>query len=143
MNLALPGAAWRRHLREGPRGRASTSAGTGASSRAGEQTVSEQAIIKTGGKQYRVELGGVLRVEKLAGEIGSAVSFDEVLFVGQGAQAKVGTPHVAGAAVSAEIVGQGRGKKLIVYKFRRRKNFRRKNGHRQSFTELKITGIRG
>lgn len=102
-----------------------------------------QAIIKTGGKQYRVAVGDKLRIEKLDHEVGSAVEFSDVLFVGMGADAKVGTPIVAGAKVSGLVKAHGRGKKLVVYKFRRRKNFRRKNGHRQAYTEVEITGIAG
>ena len=98
------------------------------------------AVIQTGGKQYRVAQGDRLRVEKLIGDVGSAVTFDKVLLLGGGA-VKVGTPHVTGASVSAEIVAQGRDKKIIVFKFRRRKNYCRKNGHRQPYTELKITGV--
>ena len=104
-------------------------------------TVSDQAIIKTGGKQYRVAVGDKLRIEKLDSAVGSPVEFNEVLFIGRGAEARVGTPIVAGAKVSAQVKAHGRGKKLVVYKFRRRKNYRRKNGHRQSFTEVEITGI--
>ena len=98
------------------------------------------AVIQTGGKQYRVAQGDRLRVEKLPGDVGAAVTFDKVLLVG-GDSVKVGTPLVTGAKVSAEIVAQGRDKKVIVFKFRRRKNYRRKTGHRQPFTELKITGV--
>ncbi|MBK8253518.1 MAG: 50S ribosomal protein L21 [Polyangiaceae bacterium] len=98
------------------------------------------AVIKTGGKQYRVTEGQRLCVEKLAGAAGDKVTLDEVLFVG-GDSPKIGQPTVKGASVSAEIVTQLRGKKLIVFKFRRRKNYRRKTGHRQPYTELKITGI--
>lgn len=98
------------------------------------------AVIQTGGKQYRVAEGDRLRVEKLAGDVGSKVTFDKVLLVG-GESVKVGTPLVSGAKVSAEIVAQARDKKVIVFKFRRRKNYRRKQGHRQPFTELKITGV--
>jgi len=101
----------------------------------------EQAVIKTGGKQYRVEPGAVIRVEKLTADVGATVSFDEVLLVGKGADAKVGIPHVAGAKVEAEVVKHGRGKKLIVYKFKRRKNYRRKAGHRQAYTALEIKSI--
>ncbi|MFV8750782.1 50S ribosomal protein L21 [Nannocystaceae bacterium ST9] len=104
--------------------------------------MSDQAIIKTGGKQYRVAVGDKLRVEKLELDVGAGVDF-EVLLVGQGAATKVGTPVVAGAKVSGKIVAHGRGKKLVVYKFRRRKQYRRKNGHRQPFTEVQITGISG
>ncbi len=105
--------------------------------------MSEQAIIRTGGKQYRVAPGDVLRVEKLTGDVGSKIEFDDVLLVGTGEAVKVGTPIVAGAKVTAEITDHGRGKKLIVYKFRRRKNYRRKQGHRQAYTEIKVTGIKG
>ena len=103
--------------------------------------MSDQAIIKTGGKQYRVAVGDKLRIEKLDSAVGTAVEFNEVLFMGRGAEAKVGTPLVDGAKVSGLIKSHGRGKKLVVYKFRRRKNYRRKNGHRQAFTEVEITGI--
>jgi large subunit ribosomal protein L21 len=99
------------------------------------------AVIKTGGKQYRVEQGHTLRVEKLEGEKGTALTFDEVLLVADGEAVKVGAPTIAGAKVSAEIIGQERGEKLIVFKFRRRKAYRRKNGHRQAYTAIKITGI--
>ncbi len=105
--------------------------------------MSDQAIIRTGGKQYRVETGTVLRVEKLDAEVGSTIDLDDVLLVGTGEGAKVGTPLVAGAKVTAEVTGQGRGKKVIVYKFRRRKQYRRKRGHRQAYTELKIKSITG
>ena len=98
------------------------------------------AVIKTGGKQYKVEAGDKLRVEKLAGSVGDAVTFDQVLMVA-GDALKLGKPLVGGAKVEAKIVGQGLGKKLIVFKFRRRKNYRRKNGHRQPFTALEITNI--
>jgi large subunit ribosomal protein L21 len=98
------------------------------------------AVIQTGGKQYRVAEGDRLRVEKLAGDVGAKITFDKVLLVG-GESVKVGTPLVSGAKVSAEIVAQDRAKKIIVFKFRRRKNYRRKQGHRQPFTELKITGV--
>ena len=98
------------------------------------------AVIKTGGKQYRVAEGQRLCVEKLPGQAGDKVTLDQVLFVG-GDSPKIGQPIVAGASVAAEIVGQARGKKVIVFKFRRRKNYRKKAGHRQPYTELKITGI--
>ena len=103
--------------------------------------MSDQAIIKTGGKQYRVAVGDKLRIEKLPEAVGADVDFDEVLLVGMGADARVGTPLVEGAKVSAKVTAHGRGKKLIVYKFRRRKNYRRKNGHRQPYTEVEITKI--
>ena len=103
--------------------------------------MSDQAIIKTGGKQYRVAVGDKLRIEKLPTDVGASVDFDEVLLVGSGDAVKVGTPVVEGAKVSAVVKNHGRGKKLIVYKFRRRKNYRRKNGHRQAYTEVEITAI--
>ncbi|HEY1694899.1 MAG TPA: 50S ribosomal protein L21 [Polyangiaceae bacterium] len=100
------------------------------------------AVFKTGGKQYRVAQGDQLRVEKLPGSVGDAVTFDQVLLVG-GEALKLGKPLVGGAKVEAKIVGQGLGKKLIVFKFRRRKNYRRKTGHRQPFTALEIVNIVG
>ncbi len=99
------------------------------------------AVIKTGGKQYRVEPGATIRVEKLEGDKGKTLEIADVLLVADGDNVKVGTPLVAGAKVTAEIVGQELGEKLIVYKFRRRKQYRRKTGHRQSYTALKITNI--
>lgn len=98
------------------------------------------AIIKTGGKQYRVSEGDTIRVEKIQGEVGSSVELDEVLMVG-GEAVSVGTPLVSGAKVTAEIVAQDRAKKIIVFKMKRRKNYRRKQGHRQPYTELRITGV--
>jgi large subunit ribosomal protein L21 len=99
------------------------------------------AVIKTGGKQYRVTEGQKLRVERLPGNPGDALSFDQVLMVG-GDTPQIGRPLLSGASVSAEITGQDRAKKIIVFKLRRRKNYRRKQGHRQPYTELKITGIK-
>ena len=98
------------------------------------------AVIRTGGKQYRVSEGQTLRVEKLRGNSGDKVTFNEVLLLG-GDTPRIGQPLVKGASVAAEITGQDRGKKIVVFKFKRRKNYRRKNGHRQPYTELKITGI--
>jgi large subunit ribosomal protein L21 len=98
------------------------------------------AVIRTGGKQYRVSEGQTLRVEKLPGAAGDKVTFSEVLLVADDT-AKIGQPLVSGASVSAEIKAQDRGPKIVIFKFRRRKNYRRKNGHRQPYTELKITGI--
>lgn len=98
------------------------------------------AVIRTGGKQYRVSEGDRLRVEKLAGEVGASITLGDVLMVG-GEKVVVGKPVVASARVTATITAQDRAKKVIVFKFRRRKNYRRKNGHRQPFTELKITGV--
>lgn len=102
-----------------------------------------QAIVKTGGKQYRVEPGAVLRVEKLEGEVGGTIELPEVLLLGTGAEARVGQPFVEGAKVTGTITAHGRGPKLVVYKFRRRKNYRRKMGHRQAYTEIKIDEITG
>ena len=95
------------------------------------------AVIQTGGKQYKVANGDVIRVEKLAGEAGGSVVLDQVLMVGE----KIGAPLVAGATVTAEVVAQARGPKLIVFKKRRRQSSRRKNGHRQDITILRITDI--
>jgi large subunit ribosomal protein L21 len=99
------------------------------------------AVIKTGGKQYRVSEGDTLQVEKLPGKPGDEISFDEVLLLGGGESHHVGTPTVNGANVKAQIVAQDRAKKIIVFKMRRRKNYRRKQGHRQPYTQVKITGI--
>ena len=101
------------------------------------------AVIQTGGKQYRVEPGKTVVVETLAGDKGASVVFDHVLLVssGDGGSVTVGKPTVAGAKVEAKIKSHYRGPKIIVFKFRRRKNYRRKQGHRQPFTELKITGV--
>jgi len=100
------------------------------------------AVIQTGGKQYRVAQGDKVRVEKLIGNVGDTVTFDKVLLVG-GDTLKVGQPTVAGAKVEAKIVAQDRDKKIIIFKFRRRKNYHRKSGHRQPFTALEITAIKG
>lgn len=99
------------------------------------------AVIRTGGKQYQVKEGDFVRIEKLAGDPGSKITFDEVLMVG-GDKTKFGNPLVSGAKVEAEIVAQDRGDKLIVFKFRRRKRSRKKQGHRQYFTQVKITGVK-
>jgi large subunit ribosomal protein L21 len=99
------------------------------------------AVIKTGGKQYKVEKGSTLRVEKLDGDAGTKLSFEEVLLVADGDNVQIGAPVLSGAKVSAEIVAQEKGEKLIVFKFRRRKAYRRKNGHRQQYTAIKVTDI--
>lgn len=98
------------------------------------------AVIRTGGKQYRVHEGDRIRVEKLPGDVGSSIDLTDVLMIG-GEKVSVGTPTVKGAKVSAEITAQDKAKKVIVFKMRRRKGYRRKQGHRQPYTELKITGI--
>jgi large subunit ribosomal protein L21 len=99
------------------------------------------AIIKTGGKQYRVAPGDILRVERLPGERGDEVILDQVLLVAEGEQVQVGQPLVANATVRGQIVRQGQGKKIIVFKKKRRKNYRRKQGHRQLFTALQVNEI--
>ncbi|MFN3744183.1 MAG: 50S ribosomal protein L21 [Hyphomicrobiaceae bacterium] len=102
------------------------------------------AVIKTGGKQYRVAADDVLTIEKIAGEPGAKVEFGEVLMLGgEGAGVKIGAPLVSGALVKAEVVEQGRGPKVIAFKKRRRKNSRRKRGHRQELTTVRITEIIG
>ncbi|NLE48149.1 MAG: 50S ribosomal protein L21 [Sandaracinaceae bacterium] len=98
------------------------------------------AVIKTGGKQYRVSEGDRLRVEKLDGEVGASIEFDEVLMIG-GEKPVVGKPTVEGAKVKAQITAQDRAKKVIVFKMKRRKNYHRKHGHRQPYTELQIKAI--
>lgn len=103
----------------------------------------KQAIIRTGGKQYRVSPGSVLRVEKLPHPQGATIEIDDVLLLGEGEAVRIGISRVPGAKVSAEVVEHGRGRKLVVYKFRRRANYRKKQGHRQDYTEIKITGIAG
>ncbi|MDY6891213.1 MAG: 50S ribosomal protein L21 [Pseudomonadota bacterium] len=101
------------------------------------------AVIVSGGKQYRVQEGQTLKLEKLTAEAGSSVEFDRVLLVGNGDDVKVGTPVVEGAKVAADVVAHGRGKKVNIIKFRRRKHHMKRQGHRQWFTEVKITGISG
>lgn len=100
------------------------------------------AVIKTGGKQYRVSEGDVLRVEKLDVD-GESVVFDQVLLISGEQGTDVGAPLVDGASVEAKVLSQGRGRKVEIIKFRRRKHYMRRAGHRQSFTEVKIIGIRG
>jgi large subunit ribosomal protein L21 len=99
------------------------------------------AVIVTGGKQYRVEEGDVVRVEKLAAAEGASVEFERVLMVGEGEEVTVGTPVVSGARVSATVRGHGRGEKINVIKFKRRKHYMRRQGHRQDYTEIEVTGI--
>ena len=100
------------------------------------------AVIETGGKQYRVAPGDVVRVEKLSAEAGETINIDKVLMVADGDQVNIGTPHIAGAAVSAKVVGHGRDKKISIFKLRRRKNSRHQAGHRQYFTDIEITAIK-
>ncbi|MCP5426797.1 MAG: 50S ribosomal protein L21 [Chromatiaceae bacterium] len=99
------------------------------------------AVIQTGGKQYRVSEGDTLRVEKLGAEEGAEMELDKVLMIADGDNIKVGAPYVEGGKVSATIKSHGRGKKVNIVKFRRRKQYLKRQGHRQSYTELQITGI--
>ena len=99
------------------------------------------AVIKTGGKQYKVSAGGKLKVESLPAEVGSAVEIKDVLLVADGESVKVGAPFVSGASVTATVLSHGRGKKVHIFKMRRRKHYRKTQGHRQNYTELRIDGI--
>lgn len=99
------------------------------------------AVVQTGGKQYRLGVGDNVRVEKLAGELGEVVELPQVLVIGDGEKVSIGDPVVAGASVKAEIVSHGRDKKIRVFKMKRRKKYRRTQGHRQSFTQLRVTEI--
>jgi large subunit ribosomal protein L21 len=99
------------------------------------------AVVRTGGKQYRVSTGEKLRIEKLAADVGSELVLDEVLLVGEGEALKVGTPIVKGASVKAKVLAHGLGDKVMIFKMRRRKNSRRLRGHRQAYTEIEVTGI--
>ena len=99
------------------------------------------AIIETGGKQYKVAEGDVIKVEKLAVEEGQEYSLDKVLVVAKDSDVTVGAPYVAGAKVSASVLGEGKAKKVIVYKYKSKKGFHKKKGHRQPFTELQIKAI--
>ena len=101
------------------------------------------AVIKTGGKQYRVASGAELKIESINGEVGSTVSFEEVLMVGEGEAIKVGAPFVKGAVVKAEVIKHGRADKVRIIKHRRRKHYHKEQGHRQNFTSVKITEIVG
>jgi large subunit ribosomal protein L21 len=101
------------------------------------------AVIQTGGKQYRVKSGEQVKVELLPAEVGAAVSFDRVLMLGEGDGARVGAPYVDGARVKATVVAQGRGEKVRIFKLRRRKHYAKTQGHRQSFTEVRIDEIVG
>ena len=101
------------------------------------------AVFKTGGKQYRASEGDRLRVEKLEAEVGDNVEFDQILLVGEGSDIKIGAPTVKGGKVAAKVTAQGRGRKIDVVKFKRRKNYKRQHGHRQHYTEVEITSISG
>ena len=99
------------------------------------------AVIKSGGKQYRVASGEKVRVELLSAEVGAAVSFDEVVLVGAGDSVKIGAPLVSGAKVKATVLAHGRGDKVKVFKLRRRKHYQKTQGHRQSYTEVRVDDI--
>lgn len=100
------------------------------------------AVVKTGGKQYKVSENDVIKVEKLEGDAGKSIELKDVLFIGGEKTAKVGTPTVKGASVTAEIIAQDRGPKIIIFKKKRRQNYRRKKGHRQDITVLRIKNIK-
>jgi len=100
------------------------------------------AVIKTGGKQYRITEGETLRVERLPAEVGSSIDLSEVLMIADGDNIKIGAPFVKGGKVSAQVTAHGRGEKVLILKFRRRKHHMKRAGHRQDYTELKITGIK-
>jgi len=99
------------------------------------------AVIKTGGKQYRVAAGDKLKVEKLVGDVGSDITIDQVLMVADGDNVTIGSPVLKGASVQAKVVSHGRGDKVMIFKFRRRKHYRKTQGHRQDFTEIQIEKI--
>jgi large subunit ribosomal protein L21 len=99
------------------------------------------AVIKTGGKQYRVSAGEKLRVESLPAEVGAEITLDQVLMVSDGETVTTGSPMVAGASVKATVVAHGRGEKIRIFKMRRRKHYRKTQGHRQNYTEIQISGI--
>jgi len=101
------------------------------------------AVIESGGKQHRVEEGEVLKLEKIETPTGKSVTFDKVLMVGSGEDVKIGTPTVKGGKVTAEVLSHGRHEKIKIIKFNRRKHHRKQAGHRQWYTEVKITGIKG
>jgi large subunit ribosomal protein L21 len=100
------------------------------------------AVIQTGGKQYRVAEGETLRVEKLSATPGDKLSFSPLLFADDGGNVQIGKPNVTGIQVEAEVMEQGRGPKIVIFKYKRRKSYRRKTGHRQPFTALKIVSIK-
>jgi large subunit ribosomal protein L21 len=99
------------------------------------------AVIRTGGKQFRVSAGDTVRIPSLEADAGAAIEFNDVLLGSDGTKVRVGVPTLTGAKVTGEIVKHGRGEKIIIFKFKRRKNYAKKQGHRQGFTEVKITGI--
>ena len=107
----------------------------------GEQGLIMYAVIKTGGKQYRVSAGDKLKVVKLVGDVGSDVTIDQVLMLADGDNVTIGAPVIAGASVQAKVLSHGRGDKVMIFKFRRRKHYRKTQGHRQDYTEIQIGDI--
>jgi large subunit ribosomal protein L21 len=105
------------------------------------EVVHMYAVIKTGGKQYRVAVGEKIKVEQIAADVDQEIVLDQVLAVGEGSEIKIGTPLVDGAAVKAKVVSHGRGEKVRIFKMRRRKHYQKRQGHRQNFTELEISSI--
>ena len=103
--------------------------------------MTDYAIVKTGGKQYRVQPGDVIRVELVDGDQGDTIELDDVLMVSKDGQVTLGAPNVPGAKVTSEVMSKGRAKKVIVFKYKAKTRYRNKNGHRQGYTELKVTGI--
>ena len=99
------------------------------------------AVIKTGGKQYRVVAGERLKVEKLVAEVGNVVTLDKILMIADGDAITIGSPLIAGATINATVLSHGRGDKVMIFKFRRRKHYRKTQGHRQSYTEIQIGDI--
>ena len=99
------------------------------------------AVIKTGGKQYRVAAGEKLKIEQIPAEVGAEITLDQILMLGEGETVKIGTPLVSGAAVKATVLSQGRHKKVTIFKMRRRKHYQKHQGHRQNYTELRIDSI--
>ena len=99
------------------------------------------AVIKTGGKQYRVAAGEKIKVEQIPADVGAVITLDQVLMVGEGESVKIGTPIIAGATVTAKVIAHGRGPKIKIFKMRRRKHYQKHQGHRQNYTEIEISGI--
>ena len=99
------------------------------------------AVIKTGGKQYRVAAGEKLKIEQIPAEVGAEITLDQILMVGEGESVKIGAPLVSGASVKATVLSQGRHKKVTIFKMRRRKHYQKHQGHRQNYTEIRIEGI--
>ena len=101
------------------------------------------AVIKTGGKQYRVAAGEKLKVEQIPADVGAEITLEQVLMVGEGESVKIGTPLITGAKVTATVISHGRGPKIKIFKMRRRKHYQKHQGHRQNYTEIQISGIAG